>query len=150
MPSKPPHFARTLGLLGITPQAAALILILTEDPAMRFTALTLAFAYAALILSFLGGLWWGLASTAPNPPRWLWVAAVSPSLFALAACIPWAVGGTWPGPSLVLLGVALIGSLAIDRHLVALMIAPPWWMGLRWPLSLGLGMMTIALGLLAF
>jgi Protein of unknown function (DUF3429) len=150
MPQSLSPTARILGLLGLLPQAAALALILLDDPATRFTALSFAFAYAALILSFLGGLWWGLAAAAPLPPRWIWFAAVTPSLFALASCIPWAIGGAWPGPSLVLLGLALIGSLTVDRRLVALAVAPAWWMKLRWPLSVGLGALSVLLGFMAF
>lgn len=150
MPEKMPPFARWLGFAGLFPQAAALLVALMDEPRTLFSALALAFAYAALILSFLGGLWWGLAAAAKDAPRWLWVAAVSPSLLALASCIPWATAGAWPGPSLLLLGLALIGSLGVDRKLIALGLAPRWWMRLRGPLSFGLGGLTIALGALAF
>jgi hypothetical protein len=106
--------------------------------------LSLGYAYAALILSFLGGMWWGLAARqAERCPPWIWWAAVAPSLVAFATAFPWAVGGAWPGPSLVILGIALILSLLVDRRLVSLGIAPDWWMGLRVPLSLGLGSLTI-------
>lgn len=149
MSPKMPPYARWLGFLGLFPQAAALLVVLMDEPRTLFSAQALAFAYAALIFSFLGGLWWGLATAAKDPPRWLWVAAVSPSLLALASCIPWATAGAWPGPSMVLLGIALIGSLAVDRRLTALEIAPPWWMRLRAPLSVGLGGLTMVLGFLA-
>lgn len=114
----------------------------------RFIALSIAYAYAALILSFLGGLWWGLAARAERPPTWLWFASVSPSLIALASAWPWAVGEPWPGPSLILLGITLIGSLAVDRALMRAEIAPPGWLRLRLPLSLGLGAFTLAAALL--
>lgn len=149
MPIKMPPYARWLGFLGLFPQAAALLVVLMDEPRTLFSALALAFAYAALIFSFLGGLWWGLATAAKDPPRWLWVAAVMPSLLALASCIPWATAGAWPGPSLIALGLMLIASLAVDRRLAALELAPGWWMKLRAPLSLGLGGMTIALGALS-
>ncbi len=149
MPLTMPPFARWLGFLGLFPQAAALLVVLMDEPRTLFSALSLAFAYAVLIFSFVGGAWWGLATAAKEPPRWLWVAAVTPSLLALATCIPWATAGAWPGPSLVLLGLALIGSLAVDRQLVAIEVAPAWWMRLRAPLSIGLGSLTIVIGLLA-
>lgn len=145
-----PPAARWLGALGLAPQAAMLVILLTGDPASRFSALAMAFAYAALIFSFLGGLWWGLASAAANPPRWLWVAAVMPSLVALALCIPWAIGTTWPGPSMLWMGAAIIASLLVDVRLVAIGIAPSWWIHLRAPLSLVLGGLTIAIGVLSF
>jgi Protein of unknown function (DUF3429) len=150
MPEKMPPIARWLGFLGLFPQAAALLVVLMDEPRTLFSALALAFAYAALVLSFLGGAWWGFACAARQVPRWLWFAAMVPRLVALASCIPWATAGAWPGPSLILLGAAMIAALPVDQRLVALGLAPSWWMKLRAPLTVGLGGMTIALGLLAF
>ncbi len=145
----PPKLPRTLGLAGLLPQLLCVFLLLNGDPAQRFTALALAYAYAALILSFLGGLWWGLAAaSAERAPAWLWVMAVVPSLVALATAWPWAVGLPWPEPSLLVLGAALIAALAVDRALVARGLAPSWWWSLRLPLSLGLGGMTLLAGVL--
>ena len=138
-----PPIARLLGLSGLLPQLAAVALLLSGDPQSRYSALAIAYAYAALILSFLGGLWWGLAARSDSPPRWLWFASVAPSLIALATAWPWMVGLRWPGPSLVVLGVSLIAALLVDRALVRAGIAPPGWMALRVPLSLGLGILTM-------
>jgi hypothetical protein len=146
-PAVPP-LARALGLAGLLPQMAALAIVASGDPRWAFSALSLAYAYAALILSFLGGLWWGLAARAGDEaPGWLWLAAVVPSLVALATAIPWAIGAEWPGPSLVLLGLALIAALAVDLRLVRLGLAPRWWLKLRTPLSVGLGILSIATAL---
>ncbi|WP_242096472.1 MULTISPECIES: DUF3429 domain-containing protein [unclassified Sphingomonas] len=142
-----PRLAYGLGLAGLLPQIAVVAVIASGDPFGRYTALALGYAYAALILSFLGGLWWGLAAKADAPPRWLWFAAVAPSLVALASAWPWAVGLAWPGPSLVALGVALIAALAVDQALVRAGLAPAGWMALRLPLSLGLGVLTIVAGI---
>lgn len=144
----PPPLARALGLAGLAPQIAVIFVLLQHDPTTRFEALALGYAYAALILSFLGGLWWGLAARAEETPAWLWVAAVIPSLVALASAIPWAEGKPWPGPSLIVLGTALIAALGVDWRLARTGLAPPWWMSLRVPLSLGLGGLTIASALL--
>jgi len=138
-----PPIARLLGLSGLLPQLAAVALLLSGDPQSRFSALAIAYAYAAIILSFLGGLWWGLAARADSPPRWLWFASVAPSLVALVTAWPWMVGLRWPGPSLVVLGISLIAALLVDRALVKAGIAPPGWMKLRMPLSLGLGVLTM-------
>ena len=138
-----PPVARLLGLSGLLPQIAAVALLLGGDPQSHYAALAVAYAYAALILSFLGGLWWGLAARTESPPRWLWVASVAPSLIAFASAWPWMVGLRWPGPSLVVLGLSLIGALVVDRALVRDGIAPPGWMALRVPLSLGLGVLTM-------
>jgi hypothetical protein len=124
-------------------------MILSGDPALRFAAQAMAFAYAALIFSFLGGLWWGLAATSSRAPSWLWIAAVLPSLIALASAIPWAVGGEWPGPSTGLLGLCIVASLLVDRRLVVMGLAPGGWMALRVPLSLGLGGLTLLIAILS-
>lgn len=145
----PPQLPRWLGLAGLLPQLAVAAIVFSGDIALRFSALSLGYAYAALILSFLGGLWWGLGAAAERPPEWLWVAAIVPSLLAFATAVPWATGEPWPGPSMIVLGIALIAALGVDRALVARSLTPAWWMSLRLPLSLGLGLLTLAIGISA-
>ncbi|QZD94515.1 DUF3429 domain-containing protein [Qipengyuania gelatinilytica] len=146
-----PSRARLLGLAGLLPQIACLLAVYLGPAEWRETALVTAALYAALILSFLGGTWWGLAAGAPAAERrsalgWLWLAAVLPSLVALAALAPFALGYTGAEPSLMMLGGALLVALAVDGRLSSL--APRWWLSLRVPLSIGLGVLTflIALG----
>lgn len=145
-----PALPRWLGLAGLLPQFTCVAMLYAGPAEWREAALAIAFAYAALILSFLGGMWWGIAAAAPAAQRrkalgWLWIAAVLPSLVALACFLPWALGWAWPEPSLVMLGGALLVSLGVDAKLGAL--APRWWMALRVPLSTGLGLATIAAAL---
>ena len=141
-----PPWPRWLGLAGLLPQLACLGALIAGPAEWRFAALALAWGYAALIFSFLGGLWWGIAATAgPRAPGWLWAAAIGPSLIAFATYAPWVFAGAWPQPSLVLLGLGLIGSLWVDRRIAAW--CPPWWLHLRVPLSLGLGAATVLTGL---
>ncbi len=145
-----PPAPRWLGLAGMLPMAACLLLVAVGGPAWRYGALAMAWFYAALIFSFLGGLWWGLGAAAgPRAPDWLWGAAVLPSLIALATMVPWLVGWDWPGPALIALGAAIMLSWRIDRRLAAAGLAPDWWMPLRLTLSLGLGALTMATGVLA-
>ncbi len=142
--SGPPTVPRTLGYAGLLPQAAVVAVMRFGPASWHFSALSLGYAYPALILSFLGGMWWGLAARqAGEPPAWVWLAAVGPSLIALATAIPWAIGAAWPGPSLVVLGTSLLVSLLVDRRLAAEGLAPIWWMSLRNPLSIGLGALTL-------
>ena len=145
-----PALPRWLGVAGLLPQFTCVAVLYAGPAEWREAALAIAFAYAALILSFLGGMWWGIAAAAPAAQRrrtlgWLWIAAVLPSLVALACFLPWALDWAWPEPSLVMLGGALLVSLGVDTKLGAL--APRWWMALRVPLSTGLGLATIAAAL---
>ncbi|WP_422357475.1 DUF3429 domain-containing protein [Qipengyuania flava] len=145
-----PALPRWLGLAGLLPQFTCLAVLYAGPAEWREAALAIAFAYAALILSFLGGIWWGIAAAAPAAQRrktlgWLWIAAVLPSLIALSCFLPWALDWAWPEPSLVMLGGALLVSLGVDAKLGAL--APRWWMTLRVPLSTGFGLATIAAAL---
>ncbi|OAN85579.1 hypothetical protein A8B77_10100 [Erythrobacter sp. EhN03] len=145
-----PALPRWLGVAGLLPQFTCVAVLYAGPAEWREAALAIAFAYAALILSFLGGMWWGIAAAAPAAQRrkalgWLWIAAVLPSLVALACFLPWALDWAWPEPSLVMLGGALLVSLGVDAKLGAL--APRWWMVLRVPLSTGLGLATIAAAL---
>ena len=145
-----PSLPRALGLAGLLPQFACVAALYVGPEEWRYAAQAIAFGYAALIFSFLGGLWWGIAAMAPAAENrrtlgWVWVAAVMPSLIALAAYLPWVFGETWPEPSLVMLGGGILMSLAVDAKLRG--IAPAWWMALRVPLSLGLGLATVAAAL---
>lgn len=148
--SRPPAMPRALGYAGLLPQAAAVAAMGFGPASWHFSALSLAYAYPALILSFLGGLWWGLAARQTDaPPAWIWLAAIAPSLIALATAVPWAIGAGWPVPSLVLLGLSLLASLLVDHRLTAQGLAPAWWMSLRTPLSAGLGLLTLVAAAIA-
>jgi len=145
-----PFLSRMLGLAGLLPQIACVGVLYLGQSALREPATLIAFAYAALIFTFLGGTWWGIAASAPAAERrrtlgWVWIAAILPSLMALAAFLPLVFDLAGPEPSLVALGGAILFSPLVDRALGPL--APRWWMALRVPLSLGLGSLTIAAAL---
>lgn len=145
-----PLLPRLLGLAGLIPMAGLLWLVLAGGDSTRYAALALGWLYAALLFSFLGGLWWGLAAAAgARAPAWLWIISVVPSLAALATLLPWLIGEPWPGPSLVWLGLAILVSPLVDRQIAARGLVPPWWLALRLILSAGLGPMAIAMGLAA-
>lgn len=143
MTDRLPRIAYLLGAAGLLPQAAAVGWLMTGSLDWQTTAAVAAFAYPALILSFLGGTWWGLAAAAgEQAPAGTWVIAVTPSLIALFT-VGLGFWASWPWPMLVL-GIALLVSPAIDVLLVRRGLAPPGWASLRLPLSLGLGALTIA------
>ena len=136
-----PKLAHCLGLAGLLPQALACLLIFTASD-MRWIALASAFGYAAIIFSFLGGVWWGLAFTKTDAPHWIYAAAVAPSLISLGAYIPWTLGWTWPGPSLMIISFCLLISPVVDHAIGRVIQFPKGWLALRWQLSVGLGMLT--------
>ena len=137
--------ARALGYAGLLPQLICLVLILMGHE-WRYSALAGGFAYAAAIFSFLGGVWWGQAVQSGKATAGAYGVAVVPSLLAVALFLPWTFGWDWPGPALLYLGALIMGSPLIDR---ALGFADRAFLRLRWHLSIGLGGLTIALGLLA-
>jgi hypothetical protein len=138
-------WARWLGYAGLLPQAIALWLALKGGPS-GFVALAGGFAYAAAIFSFLGGVWWGQALANGRAGAGAFIVAVMPSLIAVAAFLPWTFGWSWPGPALIVLGLLIGLSWLVDRQLE---FANRAFMRLRLHLSVGLGALTIALGLVA-
>ena len=137
--------ARALGYAGLLPQIICIGMVLTGHE-WRFAALAGGFAYAAAIFSFLGGVWWGQAVQSARATTGAYLVAVLPSLIAVALFLPWSFGWEWPGPALLYLGALIALSPMIDRKLG---YAASDFLRLRLHLSLGLGGLTIALGLLA-
>lgn len=137
-----PRRAKVLGYAGLAPQAAFLAAVV--GGAWGWTALALAYAYAAIILTFVGGVWWGIALTREDAPDWVLPVAVLPSLIALAGWFPWTVGWAWPQPELFVLGLCLLASPFVDK---AIPVRPAGWLKLRSHLSFGLGGMTILIAL---
>ncbi|WP_375288332.1 DUF3429 domain-containing protein [Sphingomonas sp.] len=138
--------ARLLGFAGLVPQLIAVLLIATGIDAALGTLL--AFGYAVLIVSFLGGIWWGIAMQDGRGQPRIAAIAVLPTLVGFALMIA-RILGLQSDLALVLLGIVVMLTLLIDRMLVSEDQAPPGWMGLRVPLSLGLGALTILAGVLA-
>jgi len=134
--------AFALGFAGLLPQLGAALLawVGIGDGAL------IALAYAALILSFLGGMWWGLALFRRAGQSLLVTLAVVPSLVAGAIL---ALAAVHLPLGLVAMGSAIMLTLPVDRWLVARGAAPANWMQLRVPLSVGLGTLTIVAGALA-
>ncbi len=137
--------ARALGYAGLLPQVAALLAVF-KGGEWGWTALALAYAYAALIFSFLGGVWWGIGIARPESPRWIFLAGVAPSLIGLALWWPWMAGWSWPGPELIVLGLSIVASPLVD---LAVGLKPEGWLALRRNLSFALGGLTVLIGLLA-
>ncbi len=143
-----PTPVRLLGLSGVLPQVICLGAVLFERGSPSANGLAaLGLAYAALILSFLGGLWWmaalqrGVTASAP------YVLAVLPSLLAWVALFPVALGFDNVHSALGFVGVLLLLSPLVDRYLGRTIPLPYGWVRLRVMMAGGLGLLTIALAL---
>lgn len=126
-----PRPALLLGAAGLLPSLAMPPLLAMGGEVAAF-ALQAGPAYGALIASFIGGAWWGLAANRVEGAtlmRWL-VLSVLPMLLAWVALLLPAHAG------LLLLAVIFALLPLADRAAQAAALAPAWWWRLRLPLSL--------------
>jgi hypothetical protein len=124
----PPPWAERLGYGGLLPFVAGALLVWLVWPEAHPYATAALSGYAAVIVSFLGGIHWGVAFTRPDPPAWLFVWGVVPSLVAwVAVVMP-------PSAGLVIHGVMLVACYLVDRRLYPL-FGLSGWLTLRFRLS---------------
>ena len=126
------ELAHRLGYAGLLPLVLGCLLIWLIDPRdeepYRFVRFASA-SYAALIVSFLGGIDWGLAMARGRPERLPFIWGVSASLLAwLGVLMP-------PHAGLALLGAVLVACYAVDRRVYPLLGAADW-LTLRFRLTL--------------
>lgn len=110
LPPELPRWAIRLGHAGLLPfvLGAALVWLVWPE-AHPYVTLGLS-AYAALVVSFLGGIHWGVAFGQSQPEPGLFAWGVVPSLLAwVAVMMP-------PSAGLVLGGVVLLLCYAVDRR----------------------------------
>lgn len=119
-----PRAAALLGLAGVIPFAAGALGTVTRG-ALGTLAVQALLAYGAVILSFLGGIQWGLATAHGRADLARLGLSVLPSLVGWAALL---LGGAW---GLLLLAAAFVGVLAVDLGLTREGTAPPWFPRLR-------------------
>lgn len=137
-----------LGLSGLAPQTACLGLAALSGPGQWLGSAAGCF-YAAIILSFLGGMWWMAGLLGGETRAWIYGLAVLPSLAGWAALLPWMLGWSWPVPSLVALGLMLLASPLADGMIARRVAFPPTWLRLRCAMATGLGGLTLALAAFA-
>ena len=116
----PTPIALRLGYAGLVPfvLGAALTWIVRPD-ALPYVSASLS-SYAAVIVSFLGGIHWGFACRQPAPPSSLFIWGVVPSLVAWVAVVMPAYAG------LVLLGLMLVACYLVDRRVYPVEGAAAW------------------------
>ena len=146
-----PLSVATLGFGGLLPPIGLIAVGWTGQPAAHSIEFW-GVVYGGLILTFLGGTWWAFASQFPprRIPLGILVLSVLPSLltfallvmlFSFAALSPFTAG--------LVVGGALLLSPLVDAWLAKRRQTPRWWMALRVPLALLLGLLTILCGWLA-
>jgi hypothetical protein len=123
-----PSWAHRLGYAGLIPFVAGAVLVwLVHPEAHPYAVLALA-TYASVILSFLGGIHWGVAFRQEQPDPRLLAWGVVPSLVAwVAVVMP-------PEAGLVVCGVMLAVCYAVDRRVYPLH-GLTRWLTLRFRLS---------------
>lgn len=123
-----PELPLALGLAGLAPfLGLSLALALTSGEAFGIAATPALLGYGACILSFLGGVHWGLALRHParEMRAYLYAIAIAPPLWAWAGLL---VGGA-SGLGMLAAGLALHGVL--DASQSGRFAAPRWYAKLR-------------------
>ncbi|MDB5649018.1 MAG: rane protein [Hyphomicrobiales bacterium] len=131
-----PVSALLLGLGGLIPFfGLTAVQIFAQDDVTRERAVTALVFYAATILSFLGGIGWGLAMRERDPvQRGLsFGVSIVPALIAWAAAF---INVQNLSFSLGVLGAAFLVQWVWDAHLVRSERAPRWFGALRLGLTL--------------
>ena len=111
-------------------------------------ALVSGFAYAALIFSFIGGVWWGQALSSPIRHTWIFVAAVCPSLISWGATLLISRDLKWLPYAIGVVATGLLLSPFVDLQIGKVFDHPQGWTRLRWILSIGLGCFTLIMSAL--
>ena len=129
-----------LGLAGLIPFIALGTASIVTDEAQSAQAANALAAYGAVILSFLGGIHWGLAIAGFGPGSsgtqarkgvsWRrLIVSVLPSLVGwVALLLP-------PASGLLMLAAGFVSMLALDWQATRAAEAPSWYPRLRWPLT---------------
>jgi hypothetical protein len=123
-----PTAAAVLGYAGAIPFVTLALGTFVSGAPGAF-ALQAVYAYAVAILSFLGGVHWGVALTRAEPTFARLGAGVAPSLAGWAAFLVGGRAGLW------LLAAAFAAMLAYDLRQTRAGATPGWYPGLRWPLT---------------
>lgn len=132
-----------LGAAGLLPALFACVIALAGPVEWRGHAATVCATYDAIVLSFLGGAWWGFGARSGGnlpPVGPVLVAGVLPALAAWASLLIDRGGG------LMLIGLLFLATLSGDAWLQRAGLAPDWWMRLRVPLSVAMGAVALVLG----
>lgn len=103
--------ALRLANVGLAPFVLGAALVWIVNAEAHFYATMALAVWAALVIAFLGGVYWGLALRQSAPPASLWLWGAVPSLFAwVAVMMP-------PRSGLFIDGLLMIAGYLVDRKL---------------------------------
>ena len=135
-----PKVAFWLGFSGLIPFVVAVAVGLLPAAPLHDLSLQALLAYGAVILSFLGGIRWGLAVATTDPAD-----LFGPLFFSITpALLGWIALLVSSSTGLVLLALGFAAILIADLWLST---APYWYRSLRLPLSVG-AIAALLMGLL--
>jgi hypothetical protein len=127
-----PRPALSLGIAGLIPFWGLAISIIVFDPPIKNYAIQAEITYGAVILSFLGGIHWGLAAMNERHVNWLCLSwGITPSLIA------WGALFLQPFFGLLLLITGFLAAAIIDFRVFTSNSNNTWFGGLRTVLSIG-------------
>ncbi|MDI5919949.1 DUF3429 domain-containing protein [Halomonas sp. LR5S13] len=123
-----------LGLAGLLPFLASVAAAWLAPVAWQVVAVRAFLGYGAVILSFLGGVQWGVAMCRERPGeaafRWRMLLAMVPSLVAWPALLLHPLTGAW----VLAIGFVVVRLHELSREGGARL--PGWYQSLRMPLTL--------------
>ena len=133
-----PRAPLILGLAGLLPFLWGALTVLLPDLGMwtartigpRFAGPYVGLAYGTVILSFMSGVLWGLATRASGQ-----VAASGYALSVIPALWAFVMVGGGPVSAGINLITGFVGVLGLDWLFWRHGLAPRWWMQLRVPLT---------------
>jgi hypothetical protein len=130
--AKPHHMMATImGFGGVLPFVGCAVLMYSGSPSVNVFALFANAVYAAVILSFVGAIHWGLAMREDRSPSW-YIWSVMPALIAWAAIILLDIR-----VSLLALAIGFTLSWSVDRQAHLRGLIPDWYMRMRHTLTAG-------------
>ena len=125
-----PGIALAWGWAGVIPFTALAGLTALAEPHIQAFALQILVPYSAIILTFMGGVHWGIIISRIQNGMYLYTTGIMPSLAAvLAILVPLDF-------AIAVLGVGFLALLLCDLWLVRTAVLPKWYGKLRIQLTL--------------
>lgn len=150
LPTPIPSAPLWLGFAALVPLIGAALGLMAYDPAFAHAALISFCIYAAAMLSFLGGVRWGLeiarAPSSPNAARLAY--ATAPSLAGWVLALLVATDTRVAGAAMIFSGLFAV-QYVWDRNSAQEQLAPAWYPMLREVLTGG-AMLACIIVMLAF